>query len=387
MKSFNSREFLYLVSLSLLIFLAECNSPETVPQQDSNLQSAITNQPAGWEAEWKRLIENARKEGVVVVKGNPDDALRNDFTRAFKNRFAVNVEYLGTSSSEFIVKIERERAASIYSTDVVIGGSALYDSFYHNSWLDLMPSVLMYSDAIDLSKWLECRFWFADPDQRYLLRLASTVVGNVFINTNFVKDRDLKSWNDLLRPEFATKIISDDPEQQRTGHTLATMLYVRLGEPYVKRLYLGQKVTFVRDQRQLADALAHGSYSIALGMSENEYRHLREDHFPVAMASDLRELSGTVSPNASLVGLIKNAPHSNAAKLFVNWVAMKEGSQAFGDAAGMVPVRTDVDKSSFPSYLIPQPGREYFDVSEYEFATKTRLPAGVRVRQLIGQRE
>ena len=39
-----------------------------------------------------------------------------------------------------------------------------------------------------------------------------------------------------------------------------------------------------------------------------------------------------------------------------------------------MPVRLDADKSYFAPYLVPQPGREYVDASDYTFATETNNP-------------
>jgi hypothetical protein len=50
---------------------------------------------------------------VVVVKGELDGT---NIPRALKERFGIEIDYLSTSSSECVVEIERERAASIYST-------------------------------------------------------------------------------------------------------------------------------------------------------------------------------------------------------------------------------------------------------------------------------
>jgi ABC-type Fe3+ transport system substrate-binding protein len=365
--------------LAAALILTACNPPAAPIQT-----GAATDEP--WAIEWNALVDAARAEGKVIVKGNPDEALRIEFPKAFSDKFGIEVEYLGTSSSEFVVKIDRERAAGIYSTDVVLGGTVLYASFYDNRWLDPIPPVLIHPDAVDGSKWPGGRLWYADPEEQYLLRLANTVSGNVFVNTNLARPSDLTSWNDLLKPEFTGRIGSDDIEQQSNGHNIATMLYLRLGEDFVRRLYLDQRVAMVRGQRQLADAAARGTYAVVLGMSEEEHQRLTSDGLPVAMARDLRELSGTTGGGPSLTGLIKDAPHPNAARLFINWLATRDGSEAFGKAANLVPVRTDVDRSAFPAYLVPEPGKDYIDTSDWDFATNIRLPAGARVRAFLAGR-
>jgi ABC-type glycerol-3-phosphate transport system substrate-binding protein len=50
-----------------------------------------------------------------------------------------------------------------------------------------------------------------------------------------------------------------------------------------------------------------------------------------------------------------NAPHLNAARVFANWIASKEGLTLFGSLEGSVPVRTDIEPTWVPADEIPQP--------------------------------
>ncbi|MDO8635304.1 MAG: hypothetical protein Q7R34_03535, partial [Dehalococcoidia bacterium] len=46
------------------------------------------------------------------------------------------------------------------------------------------------------------------------------------------------------------------------------------------------------------------------------------------------------------ISLIKNAPHPNAALVFVNWMATKEGQEVYTKAVGITSVRKDVPNYS-----------------------------------------
>lgn len=43
--------------------------------------------------------------------------------------------------------------------------------------------------------------------------------------------------------------------------------------------------------------------------------------------------------NVSVVGLVKDSPHPNAGKLFINWLLSQEGQMVFGKSSGMNGVR------------------------------------------------
>jgi ABC-type Fe3+ transport system substrate-binding protein len=84
-----------------------------------------------------------------------------------------------------------------------------------------------------------------------------------------------------------------------------------------------------------------------------------------------------------MMGLMNNAPHPNAAKLFVNWAASREGMQVITKHGGLAGVRTDVDKAHMWPPMIPQPGREYLDQSDWDFSVNQRLPLSNRVKELL----
>jgi ABC-type Fe3+ transport system substrate-binding protein len=87
-----------------------------------------------------------------------------------------------------------------------------------------------------------------------------------------------------------------------------------------------------------------------------------------------------------LVGLFRNAPHPNAAKLFVNWIASKDGLEVYARAAKWPTTRNDIDEKSFvPEDSIPHSGANYFDLSDWEFTVTKKEQARQRIRQLLGK--
>src|SRR6266851_4415152 len=64
---------------------------------------------------WDDLIAAAKKEGKVVISGPPDPETRAKLPPAFKDKFGIELEYLGGNSSQLAARIESERAANQYS--------------------------------------------------------------------------------------------------------------------------------------------------------------------------------------------------------------------------------------------------------------------------------
>jgi iron(III) transport system substrate-binding protein len=144
-----------------------------------------------------------------------------------------------------------------------------------------------------------------------------------------------------------------------------------------------QRPTFSRDHRQTADWLARGQYPIAVALREVEFAQIKRDGFPVAPVPQPPDAPGHVSAGFGLLGLMNSAPHPNAAKLFVNWLAGPEGMLVWSKAQGIVPVRDDVD-ASYAQDQVPDPTvTDYFDSFEWHFVLTERAQIMRDLRPLI----
>ena len=110
---------------------------------------------------------------------------------------------------------------------------------------------------------------------------------------------------------------------------------MKKGEPFLRKL-LQQDLFISRDQRQLGDALAKGKVAIALGVSFYTLEGFIVANLPVKELPTPKE--GLPSSNGSgVIGVVKNAPHPNAARLFVNWLLSKEGQELYVKAITIDP--------------------------------------------------
>ena len=62
--------------------------------------------------------------------------------------------------------------------------------------------------------------------------------------------------------------------------------------------------------------------------------------------------------------MIKNAPHPNAAKVFINWILSKEGQQVYGKAFGQSTRRLDVD-TTWMSEIGLRPAKDNITVEQF----------------------
>jgi iron(III) transport system substrate-binding protein len=327
----------------------------------------------------------AKKEGKVVVAGPPDPAVRQEVPARFKARFGIPVEYVaGGRGGEDARRLKIERQAGIYTIDVYLGGASTTAVFYHDRMLDPVKPLLILPEALDPSKWKKGKPLFSDPDGSYALRLLSYVRPLFFVNTGYAKAEEFKSIKDLLQPKWKGKISVFDPTVSGSGLFNAAQYHLQFGEDFIKRLYVDQQPQMSRDFRQIADWLARGTYPISLDLFDAYAEQLKKEGFPIHTVVSLPDVEGRVASGIGEVVLLNKAPHPNAARVFLNWLASKDGLEAYARSYGSVPLRNDIDESFLAAYLAPRPGVAYFDTGAWDFLD-TVEKARLRLKELLGK--
>jgi iron(III) transport system substrate-binding protein len=343
--------------------------------------------PPAWERDWNALVEAARREGMVVFSGPPTPEVRTQVSAGFKARFGIEVEYIGGRRSDLVTRLQAERAAGVYTVDVVVGGAdTIATQFYPQGMLDSIRPVLIHPEATDPAKWKPGRLWFIDPEDQYALRLTNQVLPILAVNTTRVAVDEIRSGQDLLNPKYRGLLAQDDPATAGTGSNTAVYLTTRLGEDYVRRLYVDQQTQFTRDRRQLSDWLGRATYPIVINPNQSDVLEpLRRDGFPIHVIADLPDLPGYVTAGSGILVLLNNAPHPNAARLLVNWLASREGSEIYTRTEQGVPIRADIEPTWAPDYAIPRPSVDYFDSFDWAFIMSDKSAITARIRAMRGQ--
>jgi iron(III) transport system substrate-binding protein len=334
--------------------------------------------PAGaqqkdWEKDWSQTLAAAKKEGSVVVVGSPDPVMRGEIIPKFQARYGIPVEFLAGRSSEVAARLRTERAAGIYAVDVFLSGpDTTATVFYPEKMLDPLKPLLVLPEVVDGSKWKRGKPWFVDPEEKFVLRPFSSVASLFFINTDFVKPDEIKSIKDLLNPKWKGKISTEDPTTTGAGANLAARLHHEFGPDFIKKLYLEQKPVSTRERRQFTDWLARGTQPICLNCREDDVRPLEKEGYKLLEIFGLSDIAPATNGSPWLMSLANRPPHPNAAKVFVNWMASKEGIELYARGYGSATLRTDIDHSFLNPGNVPKPGVKYFDDTEWSWIVTGR---------------
>lgn len=330
------------------------------------------------------LVAAAKAEGSIVVDGPPTDSVREALTTEFQKKYGISVSYIGSGGGPSGARVRAERAAGKYLLDVLISGSDTpIVTFLPSGWLDRIEPILIERDAVNPKDWQDGHVWYADP-RHTILRLMRYQAAEIAVNTKLVQPKDIPTWRSLLDPKWKGKLLVKDPRLSGSGQTLNSYFYINFGPDFVRKLYVEQQPVFTGDLRQAAQWLAEGTYGIWVGTEFSQLQPFIKAGYPIAPVQP-SDGPGILTGGYSLVSLMNRAPHPNAAKLFVNWLAGREGGAIFAKSLLAGSVRTDVKSSDWmPGYALVKPGVKYFDAYDYAFITHDREAALAKVKDLLG---
>ncbi len=280
--------------------------------------------------------------------------------RGFKEKYGIKLEVVGPmSAAELVPKIEMEQRSKAYVVDVVeTGGSTPFNVFKPRG---LLAEPIKVPEAQNLAVWTQDPF--AGDPQGYIFTYYNFTPGPL-INTKLVSpDREPKSYLDLLDPWWKGKIIWDDPSTFGPGSTAFNHIWRTLGEDYLRKLAT-QDVKTSRVRAEIHELLVRGEYALVLGASTPYAMKLLEAGAPVKV---IRPKEGMGAAGWSVM-IIKNTPHPNAARLFINWFISKEGQYIFSYEGKVPAYRKDVPQEHVnpnyrlgPDYIQAAFTQEYID--------------------------
>src|SRR5262249_8506270 len=143
------------------------------------------------------------------------------------------------------------------------------------------------------------------------------------VNRDLVPPSAIRSWKDLLKPEYRGKIASHDPRRPGSGGATLAYLYALFGEEFVRDLYVGQQPNLTIDYRQLAEWVAPGAYPIGLSVVETTVEPLRREGLPLERVFP-EDGPGSTLGGFSVVMRVSNGPNPNAGALFLNWFLTRD---------------------------------------------------------------
>ena len=351
-------------------------------------RAAETN--TAWQLQWEKVVQAAKKEGqvTVYVHSTYTPALESG---AFQKAFP-EIKLVSVSGVE--LQLERrfmaERRAGKNLADVFMVGVLRSYDFYQAKLLEPIKAALILPEVLDESKWWQRTHHYADPEKKYLFRyVGSAQLGQIYYNTRLVNPNELNSFWDFVSSKWKGKIEARDIRTPGTGGSAIRLFYynTEVGPEFVKKLFSETDMTIFRDRRQGLDWLATGKFAICFwceGVEKGKQQGLPVESF------GLMKEGAALSAGQGFLTLINQAPHPNAAKVFVNWFLSREGQVNFqrvlaqAEEGSPDSLRTDIPKDDVLPKSRRIDGVKYLDTDNQRDAMK---PVMKLVEETLGGNE
>jgi|SRR5262245_32152627 len=316
--------------------------------------------------EWEKIVGAAKGEGRVVIMGPSGTDVRDAFTEGFQKKFpGIQVEFNGMAGAQVAPKLLNELSAGVYRTDLVIAGTitAIESLIPANAIVPVQP-YLVGPESQDLSKWKGGKFDFSDNAEKYNLVFGNRLQVAFVYNRDMVPSGKINSWKDLLNPEWKGKIAMLNPARAGASQGWATFWYIKeaqgFGKGYIRQLFTTQDIALSNDERQLLDFVGRGRYPIVIGASGTQAFEMKNKGLPIEPfgSASLRE-GGVISASNGTFMVPRNAPHSNAAKVYLDYLLSREAQLAWTKATGLTSRRVDVPNDHIPEAFVPKQGVNY----------------------------
>ncbi|MFQ5849667.1 MAG: extracellular solute-binding protein [Candidatus Binatia bacterium] len=299
-----------VLGVTLLLFSATIASAVEVPKWW-----------IGPRDEYEGLVKAAKKEGKVVWWSHPDPECRPFMIAPFEKQYGIEVEHTEYTTAQIVQRVLIEGAAGLYTVDVA------NLSVHHVPRLEKKGLLKKLPYKKDVRTFRDVPQVLSPNGTAFI---GWTMPRSLAYNTKKVpKDQVPETYEDVLNPKWKGKISVDTDLKEYI--ILAQAWGMEKTRDYLKRLG-DLKPKFHPNNTVITQMIAAGEVYMGPGV----IRRIAVNEFKGKGAPvDWRPLKPAVPLDLLLQGVMSNAPHPNAAKLFAYWVlGAPEWLDGMRDCAG-----------------------------------------------------
>jgi ABC-type Fe3+ transport system substrate-binding protein len=253
------------------------------------------------------LVAPAKAEGALVLYVGGPTAPWEEMAKKFNERYpGIKFSISGGFSNVLDKKIDAQIAAGKLEVDTAI--------------LQTIPDFVRWKAEGRLLNFKPAGFAeidgsFKDPDGAYWATMVNAVP--YMFNTEKVAAADVpNSALDFLKPQFAGKVVTPYPADDDVTMWVFFHIVQKHGWDWMDK-FMATKPNFIQGHLGQQRSIGTGQNLVTFDSIYNITTVLKKQKLPVE--SHFAEKDAT--PIWPLMGAIfKNAPHPNAAKLFLNWL-------------------------------------------------------------------
>ncbi|TDE03116.1 ABC transporter substrate-binding protein [Jiangella asiatica] len=258
------------------------------------------------------LVEAAQEEGRLVHYSVETDEVNAALATAFEAEYGIEVETLRLTTGPMLERFAGEQRAGVTNADAI----QVVDQ---NVWEEYPEWFVELSDD-------EVPGWSDYPEQARHGTCADMMysIGGITYNSKAVPpDKVPDSYEDLLDPYWRGKLLLTDPRSTPAYMGWASLMEQTYGIEFLQQL-AGQDLSLVESASPGAQQVAAGAFQANVMAHLSNSTELRSQGAPLefAIVDDPPAGLGTCA------GIPANAPHPNAARLFMHWRLTPEAHNA-----------------------------------------------------------
>jgi iron(III) transport system substrate-binding protein len=283
------------------------------------------------------LVKAAQAEGELVIYLNGTESNLKDWTDPFTKKYGVTVKLLRLSGGPLFQRFSQESAAGQKQSDILsLTDKAPMDEAVENGWLaKYVPKDggLYPADRVREGYYYPVQNLFYQTLVYNTDKVTATEVSQLRANP-------MKALQD---PRFKGRIAVNPPE---TSQQVSALWYLfaegpgadEFGWSALEKVAANKPGFF--SSASLSTKVIAGEYAIGFGITDSLISTAVLEGAPVGFAYPTPTTGGAFS-----VGISANAPHPNAARLFMDWATTPEASAAYADITQGKPVNSKVKDS------------------------------------------
>jgi iron(III) transport system substrate-binding protein len=296
------------------------------------LASCLTNARIGSSAA-PNIIEAAKKEGELIWYGGGSGEIDEAINKGFMKKYPfIQAKKFRIQSQRLLARFEAESRAGKHGADIVRTTDWYIDIFKKRGLLARYDSPERKHFVDELK----------DRDGHYTALYI--ILHAPAYNTKLVAKGEVpRSYDDLLDPKWKGKLGLEDAAYVWFVNVLK-LKGEKQGLDFMKRL--GRQNVNVRSGTTLlASLVAAGEMPLAIDLYAYSVERAKKSGAPLDWVAIEPAIVHTI-----LAGINKNAPHPNAAMLFMDYLLSEEGQRIYL-SEGNQPARRNINAPWFPKGL------------------------------------
>jgi iron(III) transport system substrate-binding protein len=314
-------------------------------------------------------VEQAEKEGSLVLYSPDPETNQAALVGAFKASFPkISVNFLRLQTGALYAKLMAERQAKTYQNDILT--------------LTDMTFVLDFQKRGGWAKYASPEYANYKPEHLsnpsgYFSWGGVIVAGIAYNPTTLKAEEAPKSWKDMLNPRWKD-VVNVKVSNSGLQHQTWLMIKQIYGDDYWKEFGKLNPRAFDSYVQQF-DRMVSGQDQVISTAQYSGYLQFKAKGAPVAFVIPPEGMIAA----PTLTGIVEQAPHPEAARLFMDWYAGAPGQTAYVKATSLYSVRSDV---AAPDGAVPASDFKLLSPTDWDAFLKTHSQYVKEWNTMVGMR-